>query len=171
MAEPATTLAPVVREVVVAAPIDTCFRTFVDGFGTWWPSEHHIGEHRTIISFQIEPKVGGRCYDVDTDGGENHWGTVLAIEPPTRFVFAWHIQGDWSIDRDPERQSEVEVSFAVIDPERTAVRLEHRHLERHGGGAAGVHQGIDSPGGWSITLARFADVTEGRSPRPLPPPA
>src|SRR5205807_41413 len=43
MIEP-TTLEPVVREVLVAAPAATCYRVFVDGFGTWWPPEHHIGE-------------------------------------------------------------------------------------------------------------------------------
>jgi len=157
---PDATVDPVVREIVVGAPIEDAFKTFVNGFGTWWPPEHHIGD-RTIVEFRIEPAIGGRCYDVDTDGGENHWGTVLALEPPTRFVFAWHIQGDWSIDLDPARQSEVEVTFAVVGPGRTAVRLEHRNLERHGGGAAGVHAGVDSPGGWSGTLRRYADVAEG----------
>jgi uncharacterized protein YndB with AHSA1/START domain len=161
-----TTVSPVVRDVVVAAPVETCFRVFVDGFGTWWPPEHHIGD-RTVVAFHIDGAVGGRCYDVDTDGHENHWGTVLAFEPPTRLVFAWHVQGDWTIDADPTRQSEVEVTFTPVGPERTAVRLEHRHLERHGGGAAGVHAGIDGPGGWSGTLQRFADVCEGRPPRPL----
>ena len=48
MNEPTTAIEPVVREVVVAAPIETCFRTFVDGFATWWPPEHHIGEDRTV---------------------------------------------------------------------------------------------------------------------------
>lgn len=169
MPEHATAVAPVVRDVVVNAPVDTCFSVFVDRFDSWWPPEHHIGD-RKIVAFRVEPEVGGRCYDIDTDGHENHWGTVLALEPPTRFVFAWHVQGDWTIDTDPARQSEVEVTFTALGPERTEVRLEHRHLERHGGGAAGVHRGIDSPGGWSGSLRRFADVAEGRPPRPLPRP-
>lgn len=162
-----TAVAPVVRETVVAAPVDTCFTTFVEGFATWWPNEHHIGD-RTVVDFRIEPRVGGRCYDVDTEGGENHWGTVLALEPPTRFLFAWHIQGDWTIDPDPARQSEVEVTFTRIDDTHTAVRLEHRMLERHGAGAEGVRAGVHSPGGWGGLLVRFADVAEGRPPRPLP---
>jgi len=78
-----TTIAPVVRELAVAAPPDVCFTTFVDRFDAWWPHEHHLGEDRTIVSFHIEPQVGGPCYDVDTDGREIVWGTVLAYEPPT----------------------------------------------------------------------------------------
>jgi uncharacterized protein YndB with AHSA1/START domain len=156
---------PVIRDLVVGAPIETCFRVFVDGFDTWWPEEHHLGD-RTIASFHIEPRVGGRCYDLDTDGGECHWGTVLAYEPPGRLLFAWHIQADWTLDHDPDRQSEVEVTFTAVEPDRTAVRLEHRRLDRHGG-AADLHAGIDGPGGWTVLVGRFADVCEGRPPRPL----
>ena len=169
MNEPTTTaIDPVVREVVVAAPIETCFRTFVDGFATWWPPEHHIGDDRTIAELVLEPFVGGRCYDVDTEGGECQWGTVLAIDPPARLVLAWHIQGDWTIDLDPVRQSEVEVTFAAVDPTTTAVRLEHGRLERHGAGASGLQHGVSGDGGWTLLIGRFADVVEGRPPRPLP---
>jgi uncharacterized protein YndB with AHSA1/START domain len=166
MTEPTVTLEPIVREVVVAAPIDTCFHTFVHGFGTWWPPEHHIGD-RTVVEFRIEPEVGGRCYDVDTDGGVSHWGTVLALEPPERLVLAWHIQGDWTVDHDPALQSEVEVRFTALEDARTSVRLEHRNLERHGSGAAGLQAGVGGSGGWTGILQRFADVAEGRAPRPL----
>ena len=165
----ATAVPPVVRHLEVAAPVDTCFRVFVHEFASWWPPEHHLGEGRTIAELVIEPFVGGRMYDVDTDGGECQWGTVLAIEPPGRFVFAWHIQGDWTVDLDPAVQSEAEVTFTPIDASHTAVHMEHGRLERHGAGAAGVAQGVSSEGGWTVLLGRFSDVAEGRPPRALPP--
>jgi uncharacterized protein YndB with AHSA1/START domain len=171
MNEPATAIEPVVREVVVAAPVDTCYRVFVDGFATWWPPEHHIGDERTITDFVLEPFEGGRCYDVDTDGVECQWGTVLQAEPPDRFVLAWHIQGDWTIDLDPQLQSEVEVRFSAVDDTTTQVRLEHRNLERHGSGAAGLRAGVSGDGGWGLLIGRFSDVVEGRPARPLPPPS
>jgi uncharacterized protein YndB with AHSA1/START domain len=167
MNEPTTAIEPVVREVTVGAPADTCFTTFVDGFASWWPPEHHIGEDRTIAALHLEPFAGGRCYDVDTDGGECQWGTVLAHEPPTRLVLAWHIQGDWTVDLDPQLQSEVEVTFTPLDDGTTLVRLEHRNLERHGSGAAGLRAGVSGDGGWTVLIARFADVVEGRPPRPI----
>ncbi len=68
-------LPSVIREVEVAAPLATCFKVFVDGFDTWWPREHHLGEDRDVVEFRIEPEVGGRCYVVDRDGGVSHWGT------------------------------------------------------------------------------------------------
>ncbi len=169
MSDTTMTVPPVVREAIVAAPVATCFSTFVDGFAGWWPESHHIGE-RDIVDMVIEPRVGGRCYDVDTDGIENHWATVLAIEPPTRLVLAWHVQGDWTCDLDPALQSEVEVTFTPLDADRTTVRLEHGHLERHGSGAAALRQGIDSHGGWTWLLDRFVDVASGRPPREMPEP-
>jgi uncharacterized protein YndB with AHSA1/START domain len=169
MTQPTTTqIDPVVRDIVVHAPVDTCYRVFVDELTTWWPPEHHIGEDRTVAEFRVEPFVGGRCYDIDTDGGESHWGTVMAVEPPRRFAFAWHVQGDWTLDLDPAHQSEVEVNFEAVDDTTTHVTLVHRHLERHIRGAANVAAGVASPGGWSAGLARFGDVVEGRPPRPLP---
>ena len=156
-----TTIAPVVRELAVAAPPDVCFTTFVDRFDAWWPHEHHLGEDRAIVSFHIEPQVGGPCYDVDTDGREIVWGTVLAYEPPHRLVLAWHIQGDWAtVDPDLERSSEVEVTFTPLDDGRTNVRLEHGRLERHGDGGENIASSVSAEGGWGTLLGMFAAVVE-----------
>ena len=122
------------------------------------------------ISGRVSAGVGGRCYDVDSEGVECQWGTVLAHEPPTRFVLAWHIQADWTIDLDPELQSEVEITFESLGPERTNVRLEHRQFERHGSGGADLREGVAGAGGWGALLERFVDVAEGRPPRALATP-
>jgi uncharacterized protein YndB with AHSA1/START domain len=73
-------------------------------------------------------------YDVGTDGSECRWSRVLAYDPPDRVVFSWDIDGHWRIETDPGRCSEVEVTFTAEGPHTTRVRLEHRHLERHGEG-------------------------------------
>ena len=159
-------IAPVVHERTVKAPVDTCFRVFVDGFGTWWPPEHHIGENREITAFTIEPFAGGRCFDTDTEGTECQWGTVLAYEPPAKLVLAWHIQGDWQIDLDPAKQSEVTITFTDSGDGTTAVRLEHARFEHHDL-PEGVAGPVASEGGWPYIVGRFVDRVEGREPRTL----
>jgi len=43
-------------------------------------------------------------------------------------VFSWDIGPTWQIERDPERTSEVEVTFTAETPHRTRVVLEHRYV-------------------------------------------
>ncbi len=169
MTDQLATIEPIVRTVTVQAPADACFRTFVDRWADWWPREHHIGQDREITELHLEGRIGGRAYDVDTNGTECQWGTVLAYEPPARLVIAWHIQPDFTtIDRDVNRSSEVEVTFTAVDDERTEVRLVHGHLGRHGEGASSMHGSVgNDDGGWGFLIRRFADVAEGRPPRPL----
>ena len=170
MSEQATTIEPIVRTISVNASVDTCFRTFVERWPDWWPPEHHIGQDREITELHLEGKVGGRAYDIDTTGDECQWGTVLAYEPPKRLVIAWHIQPDFTtINLDTQLSSEVEVTFTPAREGRTEVRLVHRHLERHGTNAESMHGSVgNDEGGWGFLIRRFADVAEGRPPRPLP---
>ena len=67
----------------------------------------------------FEPYVGGHIIDRGTDGSECAWATVLAWEPPTRVCFSWNINLQWQIEPDPQRASEIEISFnADLDTTR-----------------------------------------------------
>ena len=79
--------------VQVEAPIEHAFAVFTEQMATWWPSGHHILEGE-LAEMVVEPRVGGRIYDRGVDGTECQWATVLAYEPPTRFVFSWNIAFD-----------------------------------------------------------------------------
>jgi uncharacterized protein YndB with AHSA1/START domain len=104
----------------------------------------------------LEPRVGGRAYGRDVNGGECDWGRVLVYEPPRRIVFSWDINLQWTRETDPARASEVEVRFLPDGPGRTRVELEHRHLERHGDGWERMRDSVGSPEGWNSGLALFA---------------
>jgi uncharacterized protein YndB with AHSA1/START domain len=94
----------------------------------------------------FDPFVGGNVYDVGTDGSECRWSRVLVYDRPHRVVFSWDINGHWTIEPDPEKCSEVEVTFTADGPSTTRVVLEHRHLERHGDELLSQLDGIRS--GW-----------------------
>jgi uncharacterized protein YndB with AHSA1/START domain len=143
--------------IVVEAPIERAFQVFVDDFGEIKPPEHNLlGVERAETVF--EPRAGGRVFDRGVDGSECHWARVIAYEPPDRVVLGWHIDGRWQIETDPARTSELEVRFIAEDADRTRVELEHRNFERHGDGWEGVRDGVGSPGGWPLYLARFAGL-------------
>lgn len=146
--------APVCKTIYVAASPDQAFDVFTNGIGRWWPKSHKIGGadlDRPII----EPRAGGRWYQLAVDGTECEVGKVLAWDPPHRLLLAWQLRHDWSFDRD--LVTEVEVTF-VPEGDGTRVNLEHRNLERLGDTAEALRQQIDSPNGWGLLLQLYSEI-------------
>jgi uncharacterized protein YndB with AHSA1/START domain len=148
---------PVRVSVTVKASVEHVFSVFTEGFDTWWPKSHHIGQG-PLVEAVIEPRVGGRCFGREADGTECPWGLITQWEPPTRFVFAWQITPDWKFEPDLAKSSEVEVRFTAVDGGQTRVDLEHRHFSRHGAGSEAMRAGVGSPDGWSGLMQRFANA-------------
>jgi uncharacterized protein YndB with AHSA1/START domain len=151
--------ASVRTQIVVEAPIERAFRVFTEDFDRIKPREHNLLGVE-IAETVFEPREGGRIYDRGVDGSECQWARVLAYEPPNRVAFSWDISPQWQIETDLEKTSEVEVRFVSETPERTRVELEHRNLDRHGGGWEGEREAVGSEGGWPLYLQRFAELIE-----------
>lgn len=149
--------APVRKTLTVRATPETAFRVFTEGFDRWWPRSHHIGKAELARAI-IEPKAGGRWYEVGVDASECPWGEVLAWEPPGRLLLAWRLNAQW--EYDPDLLTEVEVRFTALDDGQTRVDFEHRGFERMGAGGEAARAGVDSPSGWGAILAAFKDVLE-----------
>ena len=145
------------HEIVVETSAERAFRVFTEQLDRIKPRDHNMLEVE-LEATVLEPRAGGRIYDRGVDGSECEWATVLAFEPPERFVFSWNISVQWRLEPDPGRRSEVEVSFAPEGDDRTRVAIEHRHLDRHGDGWEGMRDGVAAENGWSLYLSRFADL-------------
>jgi uncharacterized protein YndB with AHSA1/START domain len=140
--------------LTVRAPVERAFAVFTDGFGSWWPATHHLGDAELADAI-IEPRAGGRWYERNADGSECDWGHVIAWEPPHRVLLAWQLDADWRYDRD--LITEVDVRFEP-DGDGTRVTFEHRHLERMGDRSEEVRRAIDSPEGWRGILANYREA-------------
>jgi uncharacterized protein YndB with AHSA1/START domain len=149
--------AAVRRQIVVDAPIDRAFSVFTERFGDFKPPEHNLFGV-AIAETVFEPRVGGHIYDRGVDGSECRWARVLEFEPPHRVVFSWDISPQWQVENDPDNTSEVEIRFVAETPQRTRLELEHRNIDRHGPGWQGVAGGVADESGWSLYLARYADL-------------
>lgn len=153
----AQALGPVRHAVTVPLSPQQAFTLFTSGYNTWWPAHHHIGQAE-LAQAVLEPRTGGRYYERGADGSECEWGKVLVCDPPRRLVLAWQIterDGDWVYNPDISRASEVEVTFQPEPGGQTKVELEHRHIGRHGAGAASIHRGVCGTGGWSAVLESY----------------
>ena len=145
------------KTITVKAGQQHAFKVFTEGFGTWWPSSHHIGK-ADLAEAVMEPRSGGRWYERGVDGSECDWGSVLVYDPPNRVVVSWHLNGQWAYDPNPAKASEVEVRFTAQAPDETVVELTHRELRRHGEGWQAVRDGVSEDGGWGGILTGFAEV-------------
>jgi uncharacterized protein YndB with AHSA1/START domain len=145
--------APVRKSVTVDAPVAQAFKVFTEGFGRWWPASYSVGKS-ALKNAVIEPKAGGRWYEIGEDHSECDWGEVLEWEPPVRVLLAWRIRPDWQFD--PTLLTEVEIRFVALGADSTRVELEHRRLENMGDAAETARQIYDSEQGWTGLLAAYA---------------
>jgi uncharacterized protein YndB with AHSA1/START domain len=146
------------KTIVVAAPQERAFRVFTEGMASWWPMDSHTIGSSPMRDAVMEPRAGGRWYEVGEDGSQTDWGQVIAWEPPARVVLGWQLNDTWAYD--PGLVTEIEVSFTPEEGGRTRVTLEHRNLERYGDKAQQMAEifGSTSEGGWTGLLQRFANV-------------
>ena len=147
--------APVRKSVFVNASPERAFDVFTAGIGRWWPKSHKIGPadlDRPII----EPRTGGRWYELDVDGTECEIGKVAVWEPPHRLVLIWQLTPEFAYD--PDLVTEVEVQFTP-EGNGTRVDLEHRHIERMGEKAEAMRETVSGPGGWPALLELYAQET------------
>jgi uncharacterized protein YndB with AHSA1/START domain len=149
--------ASVQTQIVVEAPIERAFSVFTEQFDSIKPREHNMLDVE-IAESVFEAREGGRIYDRGVDGSECRWARVLAFEPPHRLLFSWDISPRWQLETDPNRTSEVEIRFTELGPSSTRVRLEHRHLERHGDGWEAERDSVSGDEGWPLYLSRYAEA-------------
>ncbi len=147
------------KSVTVRAGVERAFEVFTAGFDSWWPRSHHIGKS-PMTRAVIEGRVGGRCYNEQTDGSDCPWGRVTAWEPPKRFTIAWMISPQWQYEPELAKASEVEIVFTPEANGLTRVDLEHRNFSRMGAGWETMRDGVGAEGGWGSLLQLFAAEVE-----------
>ena len=111
-------------------------------WGSWWPAEYTWAQ-TTLEGIAIEPKEGGRCHETGPHGFSCDWGRVVACAPPERLVFTWQISPDRTPQPDPERSSEVEVTFeAAENGTRVRGRAPGLRAPRRGGRGLPLRPGL-----------------------------
>ena len=108
---------PVRQSTVVRASVKHTFGTFATKIGAWWPVRPFSAGRDRVRDVIVEQCRGGRVYETWDDGTEVDWGTLIAWEPPERFVMTW---------TGTPATTEVELTFTALGPGLTRVTVEHR---------------------------------------------
>lgn len=134
------------KQVELAVTPEFAFDVFTQHPSTWWPP-HHLLLGQPRVGLLMEPGVGGRYYEWDSNGNEADWGTILEWNPSTKLRFTWRVGADFRPLVTDEGASEIEVLFKRSET-GTNVELAHIKLDRLGDGAEVLRQALDgaSPG-------------------------
>jgi hypothetical protein len=139
----------------VACSAEHAFDTWTSRFGTWWPRSHSAsGEADTEVV--LEPRVGGRIYEVTSDGREIDWGWITHWEPPRRLGYRWHIR------RDRADATDVEIRFVPHTGSSARIEITHTGWERLG--ADGSRWRDANAAGWSGLLPHFLAACAAPTP-------
>jgi hypothetical protein len=139
------------KSLTVHLPVETAFRLFTEGMGSWWPLASKSVSQEEAETVVVEPRLGGRVNERASNGEEHPWGEVIVWEPSSRFAFSWHP------GRAADTSQEVDVRFTAVE-EGTRVELEHRGWERLVGPEGEIPDHFDS--GWDEALASYVERAE-----------
>ncbi|MDF5755490.1 SRPBCC domain-containing protein [Spongiactinospora sp. TRM90649] len=160
-AEPHPGVVPPIRHAVtVRGDREHVYDAFVREIGTWWPTRTLSLGATLAREVRVEPRLGGRVYEVWHDGGEYDWGEIVVWEPPERFAMTWEATALTARSGvlsaiEGGAVTEVEIRFVDLGPSLTMVEQEHRGWER----LSAEFRCACPPGyqaGWSMLLERFA---------------
>ncbi|ATL67933.1 SRPBCC domain-containing protein [Nocardia terpenica] len=153
---------PVRQSVLVRSTRPHTFDTFVRTLGTWWPLVPYSAGREQVREVRFDRFVGGRVYEIRSDGTEFDWGRVLSWDPPHRFTLTWTMTS---------APTEVELSFTELAPALTRVTVEHRGWDKltddelaaacalPGGYTGGAYDL-----GWAHILRCLVSAVEGADP-------
>lgn len=134
---------PIRKQIEVACEPEKAFRILTEDIAGWWPlGGHSVSAMNGAVakSVVLEPRIGGKLYEIGPDDETIPWGSVRVLEPGSRIVLAWHIG-------KPEAEAtEVEFTFTSLPGGKTRVALEHRGWEATAEGARQLRDGYDQ--GW-----------------------
>ncbi len=136
-------LEPIIKTIEVSCSPEQAFTVFIDDMASWWPLDKNSvsamnGE--VAKSTVIEPRLGGKVYEIGHDDTQHHWGTVTQYDPYSAFSMDWHI------GMSAESPSVVDVKFTDIGNGKTRVELTHGNWESFGDKAEDMRKGYNE--GW-----------------------
>lgn len=106
-----------------------------------------------MVALKVNPTINGFFTEIGPYGFQCDWGRITKINNYS-VTFYWQISPNRVPEPNPERSSEVEISFNS-ENDYTIILLEHRDFSKHGVDGKRYEDMMKSPEGWDYILAAF----------------
>lgn len=142
------------KKVIVDSDSEKTFRIFLQELGNWWPKAYTWSQDQ-LVALKVNPIVNGFFTEIGPYGFQCDWGRITKIDDNS-IIFYWQIGPNRAPEPNPERASEVEISFSSENG-YTIILLEHRNFSKHGTEGKTYEEMMQSPEGWDYILAAFVE--------------
>ncbi|KAA0992262.1 SRPBCC family protein [Dyadobacter aurulentus] len=144
----------VTKKIVVPATPHDAFNYFVYELNQWWPKAYTWSGEK-LVEIRINPQVNGLCTETGPFGFRCDWGRVTEFTQSVKLSFTWQISPARIPEPDPDKASLVSILFTKSLYDATDITLIHSNFEKHGDGASGYAEAMDSEQGWPKILDAF----------------
>lgn len=143
----------ITKRLLVHSNSKNSFRKFVNELNDWWPGEYTWSQKKPE-EIKIDGRLGGLCTEIGPHGFRCDWGRVTEFESGERIAMKWQISMKREPVPDPDKASDIEVSFIERGGE-TEIVFSHSNFENHGEGWEEYLEAMDGEYGWDYILKRF----------------
>lgn len=152
---------PINKTFLVHGNARDAFTAFTRRMNNWWPKAY-TWSGEVLQEIGIEPVTDGMLTETGPHGFRCNWGRVIEVQE-THIVFLWQIGPHREPVPDPEKASEVSVTFSNNGDSGCKVELLHRYFERHGKGSEDYRAAMDSGQGWDTIFKAFKEYINAGS--------
>ena len=144
------------RNIIVRMPRNQAFNKFVREFGSWWP-QRYTWSYRRLREIRIDPKVDGLCTEIGPYDFRCDWGRITGFRDGEWISLKWQISPQRVPEPNPDKSSDITVTFISRSDSETMVEFEHSAFANHGDGAEEYFKAMNSEAGWDYILQRYAE--------------
>jgi len=146
-------MSSIFQKINLNLPVATVFDAFVNEFNNWWPKEYTWSQDK-LVEINIGTELNAPCFEIGPHGFRCDWGRVISFSANKKIKFTWQIGPNRDPVPDPEKASEVLVTFTNQEG-KTQLTLEHSKFDNHSDGGMEYQKMMASKQGWNYILEHF----------------
>lgn len=147
------------KEIKVDINQEAAFDKFLNELNEWWPKAYTWSQDM-LKEIRIEGRKNGLCSEIGPYGFRCDWGRITELIEKETIRLKWQISPNRVPTPNPDKASDLKVTFNKNEGSATTVVLEHFNFQYHGEGAEGYRTMMDSEQGWDYILFCYKKYCE-----------